>query len=247
MSEDGILRLGMTAEELEDTVHFSQRMVQDLLEIIGENLTEVADLRRENQALRAHLERNGIDPPIVPAVAPSKMEVEAALAAAEADARDPADGSATAAPGAAASAVGAPASSPKPEALASAAPEAAAPDGGVLIVDDSRMLQLRLKSIIEPLGYKVAGLANNGAEGLALALETRPRCVVLDYNMPELDGLETAHQLRQKLPGVRILICAAEMDPVLSADFQQEGVVDVLQKPIQLDTFVRAIRKAMAE
>jgi DNA-binding NarL/FixJ family response regulator len=116
----------------------------------------------------------------------------------------------------------------------------------VLIVDDSRMMQMRLKGIVEELGLTVCGLANNGADAITLALETDPRCVVLDYNMPEMNGLECAHQLRQKLPAARVIICAAEVDPVLRSDFYHEGVIKVLQKPVPLEAFESALQEAMA-
>jgi len=60
---------------------------------------------------------------------------------------------------------------------------------GVLIVDDSKILRLRLKSMIELLGHKIVGMAANGREALALVKMHHPKLVVLDHSMPVMDGL----------------------------------------------------------
>ena len=61
----------------------------------------------------------------------------------------------------------------------------------VILVDDHEMVRLGLKSFLNLQGdVEVAGEAENGREGVDLALELRPDVVVMDLVMPELDGVQ---------------------------------------------------------
>jgi two-component system chemotaxis response regulator CheY len=244
MADDNILKIGMTPEELEDTIQFSQQMVQVLLETIGETLSEVDQLRQENQALRDSLQAAGIPftPPAPPAASALTAEPPAELPAASVPA-EPTVQAAAAVPAASAP-VEAPAA-PAAEAPAALPPGVPGLGEGVLIVDDSRILQMRLRSIVEPLGYTILGYATNGAEGVKAAMQLRPRTIIMDYNMPVLDGLEAMKVLHRDLPQARVIMCAADLNATLSRELMHAGCTEILTKPIQLDNFVRAIKRCM--
>jgi CheY-like chemotaxis protein len=236
MTSEPKLTSGLTAQELEDTIQLSQEMVQHLLEIIGEALGEAEQLRRDNRILRNLLSQYHIALPIMPAIGPSLLEIEAFLesrAAADEGMQPPHVHEEEDEPTA-------------PDTFVPPRPEGH-PAGGILIVDDSEILQLRLRSIIEPLGYPIAGYAGTGVEGIRLALELLPRVVVLDFNLPELNGLQVAQRLQADAPGIHIIVCAAELDAVLTQALHAAGVREVLSKPIQLDALVRALKRAMEE
>jgi DNA-binding response OmpR family regulator len=65
----------------------------------------------------------------------------------------------------------------------------------ILIVEDSPTQALRLKLVLEKAGLKV-DVANTGQEGLAKASRTSPRAVVLDVNLPDIDGFRVCQQLK---------------------------------------------------
>lgn len=66
----------------------------------------------------------------------------------------------------------------------------------VLLVDDDLKNSMLLKRFIEAEGYEVV-YANNGRVGLEMYRQTRPELILLDINMPELDGFEMARIIRQ--------------------------------------------------
>ena len=66
----------------------------------------------------------------------------------------------------------------------------------ILLVDDDLKNSMLLKRFIEAEGYEVI-YANNGRVGLEMYRETRPDLILLDINMPELDGFEMARIIRQ--------------------------------------------------
>lgn len=82
----------------------------------------------------------------------------------------------------------------------------------VLIVDDSRVfrrgLDLRLR--IER-SINVVGTAKNGQEAVLLAEKLRPDVILMDQNMPVLNGVEATKEIKRDFPGVRIIFVTAEI------------------------------------
>ncbi|MEI6210448.1 MAG: response regulator [bacterium] len=68
----------------------------------------------------------------------------------------------------------------------------------ILVVDDSSTMRRILKSTLNRLGYMDVSEAGNGVEALALASTQKFDCVLTDWNMPEMDGLELTVKLREK-------------------------------------------------
>lgn len=116
---------------------------------------------------------------------------------------------------------------------------------GILIVDDSKILQMRLRSIVEPLGYPVVGTADNGRLGIEKAVSLNPQLIILDYHMPAMNGLECLKALRQQRADVKVLVCAGEITQKMSQDLIKHGVNAMVTKPIELDRFIKTIRRLM--
>jgi DNA-binding NarL/FixJ family response regulator len=65
----------------------------------------------------------------------------------------------------------------------------------VLIVDDHPSFRATARKLLEAEGFEVVGEAADGAEGLAAAARLRPDLVLLDVQLPDMDGFEIAHRL----------------------------------------------------
>lgn len=116
---------------------------------------------------------------------------------------------------------------------------------GVLIVDDSKVLQLRLKSIIEQLGYNIVGIAEDGQSGARMALARHPKLVILDYNMPVMDGLECLKLIRSQRRDIKVIICSATITAEMSRELAGFGVDAMLAKPIQFNRFIETVKELM--
>jgi two-component system response regulator DegU len=77
----------------------------------------------------------------------------------------------------------------------------------VLIAEDQTLMREGLRTILElEDGFSVAGLASDGREAVAKALALRPDVVLMDVQMPELDGVQATAELTRALPGARVII-----------------------------------------
>jgi len=117
---------------------------------------------------------------------------------------------------------------------------------GVLIIDDSKLMQSRLRIIIESLGFRVIGTAENGEVGAEMTIQKNPKLIILDHNMPVMSGLECLRAIRMQCATVRVIVCAAELTEKLSQEYISNDVYTMITKPIQLDRFVLAVKECMS-
>lgn len=82
----------------------------------------------------------------------------------------------------------------------------------VLVVDDARHVRGMLVDMLTASGFAVVGAAASGLSGLILATELAPDAVVVDLEMPCMDGLETVRRLRSRFPTVRLVLNADRLD-----------------------------------
>lgn len=100
----------------------------------------------------------------------------------------------------------------------------------ILVVDDEKSIVTLLQYNLKQAGFSVL-TAQDGEEGLQLAVDEKPDLVVLDLMLPKLDGLEVCKQLRQLKVNIPILMLTAkddEFDKVLGLEL---GADDYLTKP----------------
>ena len=114
----------------------------------------------------------------------------------------------------------------------------------VLLAEDSQDTRTMLKRAFELKGYRVFE-AGDGLEALDLAKRCRPSLIVIDLNMPVLDGLETIKSLREREgPGEQIPIVAitAYDVPGMEDAALENGCDRYLRKPLDLTELDRALR-----
>ena len=101
-----------------------------------------------------------------------------------------------------------------------------------LIVDDSRIIRKVARRIVEGLGYEVDEAAD-GAEALAYCTGVMPDVLLIDWNMPVMDGISFLRRLRALPDGKRpkVLFCTIETRPERIAEALAAGADDYVMKP----------------
>lgn len=101
-----------------------------------------------------------------------------------------------------------------------------------LVVDDSAVIRKVARRILETLDFSVRD-AEDGETALALCAEAMPEVILLDWNMPNLDGYEVLRQLRRSPAGDRpkVLFCTTENDVGAIARALRAGADEYIMKP----------------
>src|SRR5215471_18452920 len=115
----------------------------------------------------------------------------------------------------------------------------------VLIADDHPVVRSGIKGMLEPdPGFDVVGEASSGLEAVALALREHPDVVLMDLQMPGLDGASATTQIKAQLPKTQVLVLttyATDADIVRAID---AGAVGYLLKDAPHEEIARAVRAA---
>jgi len=108
----------------------------------------------------------------------------------------------------------------------------------LLVVEDEEDISLLLQDRLVFLGFYVA-LAKNGAEGLALLEVLAVDGILLDIQMPVMDGLTMLDQVRARYSSIPIIVMSAELNKDKLIQAMERGANDYLLKPIDADLLAK--------
>jgi pilus assembly protein CpaE len=115
----------------------------------------------------------------------------------------------------------------------------------VLIVDDAAETRENLRKLLQFVGnLEVVGTANSGRSGIDTAKALKPDVVLMDINMPDMDGIVATETIRQQSPSSQIIILSVQGDPNYMRRAMLAGARDFLTKPPALDELTSAIHRA---
>ena len=120
-----------------------------------------------------------------------------------------------------------------------------APDARVLVVDDNAINLTVTKGLLEPLQMQI-DTALSGKEALEKVQQTMYDLVFMDHMMPEMDGVETTHEIRRRFPeysDLPIIALTANAVNGVQKMFQEEGLNDFISKPMELKVLVNVVHK----
>jgi DNA-binding NarL/FixJ family response regulator len=112
----------------------------------------------------------------------------------------------------------------------------------VLIADDHRLFAEALEAILaaDPR-IAVVGHARDGGEALELAVATRPDVILMDISMPVMDGFEATEQIREKIPGICVLMLTGSNSRTDVDQARQAGAAGYVTKDRIAAELVEAI------
>jgi len=114
----------------------------------------------------------------------------------------------------------------------------------LLIIEDNEQNLYLMRFLLEKSGFRVIE-AMTGKQGIEMALQQKPRAILLDIQLPEMDGYAVANELKKhvELSGVPIIAVTSyammgDRERILAA-----GATGYIEKPINPETFVAEIKK----
>jgi len=116
------------------------------------------------------------------------------------------------------------------------------PDPKILLVEDEEENQLLGMTLLRKLPAQ-SFLARNGAEALALAIEKLPDLVLLDINMPIMNGFEVLEKLRvePKTTELAVIMLTSSVTPADFTRAKKLGAKGFLNKPYDIDNFLSRV------
>ena len=115
----------------------------------------------------------------------------------------------------------------------------------VLIVDDITETRENVKKLLQfESDVDVVGIARTGKEAIQASQDLKPDVVLMDINMPDMDGIAATEAIRAKQPAVQVVILSVQSDQNYMRKAMLVGARDFLTKPPMGDELISAIRRA---
>lgn len=114
----------------------------------------------------------------------------------------------------------------------------------LLVIDDERCVLELCQIILANKGYTVR-TANSGAEGLCLIAKHRPALVLLDYMMPEMDGMQVLKQIRKTYADVYVVIFTGKGSEAVAVEVMKAGASDYISKPFKSKDLLERIENVL--
>jgi DNA-binding NarL/FixJ family response regulator len=116
----------------------------------------------------------------------------------------------------------------------------------ILLADDHQITRSGLRALLEQQpNMTVAGEAENGRLAVRMAADLKPDVIVMDINMPELNGIEASRQIKSELPDIKIIALSMHSDKRYVAGMLKAGVSGYLLKNCAFDELVAAINSVV--
>ena len=114
----------------------------------------------------------------------------------------------------------------------------------ILVIDDDALDRDLLVAVLEERGYEVI-LADNGGTGLMLCHRQTPDAVVLDLNMPGIDGRALLRQLRILHPTLPVVVFSGLTTDEIEQEMLNQGATACIQKAFSLDQLGSALQEVL--
>ncbi|HET9444110.1 MAG TPA: response regulator [Acidimicrobiales bacterium] len=118
-----------------------------------------------------------------------------------------------------------------------------APGIRVFVVDDTDHVRRMLTRMLEMDGFEVVGHAAEGSSAVLAVVDGEPDVVVIDYKMPDMDGLETARLIRERRPDQQVILYTAFVDEEIERAAAAIGVAVCVGKIEGLGSLEQEIRR----
>ncbi len=115
----------------------------------------------------------------------------------------------------------------------------------IAIVEDDQTQKFVLRNLVEEMGYTVVAEASTGPEAVRVCIEVKPELVLMDVEIPEMDGIDAAKEINRSTPTAVVLVTASEDEGMIRRAVSA-GVMAFVPKPVKLNELHVAMALASA-
>ncbi len=115
----------------------------------------------------------------------------------------------------------------------------------LLVVDDEPSMRLNITDILQMEGHSVEE-AGTGNDGILKALSGKPDIILLDFNLPDMDGLKVLSEVKKEIPDILVIILTAYGTNERVIATMKAGAFDYVEKPFELSEFLIILERAFS-
>lgn len=113
----------------------------------------------------------------------------------------------------------------------------------VLIADDTALMRQMIRGALPTEEYQIVGEATSGDKAIELYKETKPDVMILDINMPKMNGIDALTQIIEYDPSAKIIMCSDQKYESMIMMALKKGAKDFVIKPFTAYDILLAVRK----
>jgi CheY-like chemotaxis protein len=113
----------------------------------------------------------------------------------------------------------------------------------VLVVDDEPIVRSLVSQVLRSVGYEVVGEAQDGASALTMCVTHRPEIVILDVQMPVMDGMAALERIRREHTRISVVMLTNMADKETVQQIIAAGARDYIVKPVDRKLILAKLRK----
>ena len=117
----------------------------------------------------------------------------------------------------------------------------------ILIADDTNFMRQMLKSALDPEKYQIVGEALTGEQAVEQYKEKQPDLLILDINMPKMNGIDALTEVMKIDPKANVIMCSDQKYENMIVLALKKGAKDFVVKPFTSTDVIVAVRKVFGE
>ena len=117
----------------------------------------------------------------------------------------------------------------------------------VLLADDTQLMRELLRDALDREQFEIVGEALTGEEAVIKYDELTPDLVIMDINMPKMNGIEALQVIMKKHPDAKVLMCSDQKYQGMILRAIKNGAKDFIVKPFKKEDVLEAVNKAFEE
>lgn len=111
-----------------------------------------------------------------------------------------------------------------------------------LVVDDHALFRDGMVSLLKAGGMQVVGEAQNGLEAVSEAARLKPDVILMDIDMPVMNGIDATQKITESMPGVQVVMLTVSQEDHKLVDALRAGAKGYLLKSLSSDEFIKLLR-----